>query len=97
MKNLKYLFIVLIVFVACENASEKSIETNLTNTELLAKATEIHKRVLTLDTHNDINIKNFTDSINYTQELDNQVNLHKKLIKYHLFIIKKVMMNSLSY
>ncbi|WP_089378973.1 dipeptidase [Lutibacter flavus] len=77
MKNLKYLFIVLIVFVACENASEKSIETNLTNAELLAKATEIHKRVLTLDTHNDINIKNFTDSINYTQELDNQVNLPK--------------------
>jgi hypothetical protein len=29
--------------------------------------------------------------------VDNQVNLHKKLIKYHLFIIKKVMVNNLSY
>ena len=77
MKNLNYFFIVLIVFVACKNTSEKSIETNLTDAELLAKATEIHERVLTLDTHNDIDIKNFTDSINYTQKLDNQVNLPK--------------------
>ena len=49
----------------------------MNDAELIAKATEIHERVLTLDTHNDINIGNFTDSINYTQELDNQVNLPK--------------------
>ncbi len=45
--------------------------------ELLKKAKEIHKRVITLDTHDDINIKNFTDSINYSQRLENQVNLPK--------------------
>lgn len=45
--------------------------------DLLAKAEHIHKRVITLDTHCDINVKNFTDSINYTQRLDNQVNLPK--------------------
>jgi len=45
--------------------------------QLIAKAKAIHDRVITLDTHNDINIDNFTDSINYTQELDNQVNLPK--------------------
>lgn len=44
---------------------------------LIARAKAIHKRVITLDTHCDINIKNFTDSINYTQNLDSQVNLPK--------------------
>src|SRR5690606_35764917 len=37
----------------------------------------IHDSVITIDTHDDINIKNFTDSINYTQRLDTQVNLPK--------------------
>ena len=45
--------------------------------QLIAKAKAIHERVITLDTHCDINVKNFTDSINYTQRLDNQVNLPK--------------------
>ena len=43
----------------------------------IERAKAIHERVITLDTHCDINIKNFTDSINYTQNLDNQVNLPK--------------------
>lgn len=42
---------------------------------LLSKAIAVHKRIMTLDTHVDINISNFTDSINYTQKLKNQVNL----------------------
>tara|TARA_R110000868_G_scaffold21640_11_gene89837 strand:+ start:3168 stop:4460 length:1293 start_codon:yes stop_codon:yes gene_type:complete len=44
---------------------------------MLAKAHRIHEKVITIDTHNDINVKNFTDSINYTQLLDTQVNLPK--------------------
>jgi len=44
---------------------------------LLDKAHRIHKKVITIDTHNDINVKNFTDSINYTQLLETQVNLPK--------------------
>lgn len=44
---------------------------------LIERAKEIHKRVITLDTHCDINIKNFTDSINYSQNLSSQVNLPK--------------------
>jgi membrane dipeptidase len=44
---------------------------------LIERAKDIHKRVITLDTHCDINIKNFTDSINYTQNLSSQVNLPK--------------------
>lgn len=37
----------------------------------------IHERVIALDTHVDINVKNFTDSLNYTQELPTQVDLPK--------------------
>ena len=44
---------------------------------ILDKAKRIHEKVITIDTHNDINVKNFTDSINYTQLLDTQVNLPK--------------------
>jgi microsomal dipeptidase-like Zn-dependent dipeptidase len=75
MKNLKLLAASLLLIISCNSETKKSEETKAK--ELLAKAKEIHKRVITLDTHNDINVKNFTDSINYTQELDNQVNLPK--------------------
>ncbi len=40
-------------------------------------AKKIHDSVITIDTHNDINVKNFTDSVNYTQRLATQVNLPK--------------------
>jgi len=49
----------------------------MTEDQLIAKAQGIHERVITLDTHCDINVRNFTDSINYTQRLDSQVNLPK--------------------
>ncbi|MGE0812537.1 MAG: dipeptidase [Vicinamibacterales bacterium] len=44
---------------------------------LVAKARAIHDRVIALDTHNDIDPRNFTKSRNYTQRLDTQVNLPK--------------------
>jgi membrane dipeptidase len=44
---------------------------------LIAKARKIHDEVITLDTHNDINTANFTEAINYTQDLPTQVNLPK--------------------
>jgi membrane dipeptidase len=44
---------------------------------LIKKARAIHERVITLDTHNDINVQNFTPERNYTQRLDNKVNLPK--------------------
>jgi membrane dipeptidase len=46
---------------------------------LIAKARQIHDRVITLDTHNDINPGNFTAERNYTQDLGNQVNLPKMI------------------
>lgn len=45
--------------------------------KLIAKAKKIHAEVITLDTHNDINTSNFTDKVNYTQDLNTQVNLPK--------------------
>ena len=47
------------------------------NPNIEEKAREIHKNVITIDTHDDIDIQNFTDSINYTQELETQVDLPK--------------------
>lgn len=52
-------------------------QTNGDDSKLVERAREIHKDVITLDTHNDINTANFTDAVNYTQDLPNQVNLPK--------------------
>lgn len=41
------------------------------------KAIKIHQNVITIDTHVDINVKNFTEEKNYTQDLPAQVNLPK--------------------
>jgi membrane dipeptidase len=46
---------------------------------IAAKARAIHERVMTLDTHDDINPANFTTACNYTQDLGNQVNLPKMI------------------
>jgi microsomal dipeptidase-like Zn-dependent dipeptidase len=66
MKYLKNLLLLLLL-IGCK---EKKQEMNS-----IEKAKGIHKRVMTLDTHVDINVHNFTDAVNYTQKLDNQVNL----------------------
>lgn len=47
--------------------------------ELWKKAKAIHEKVITLDTHDDININNFTVNRNYTQDLNTQVNLPKMM------------------
>lgn len=70
MKKLGIILVVASMF-ACAEGEKKKDET------LLEKAKRIHEKVITIDTHDDINVKNFTDSINYTQRLDNQVNLPK--------------------
>ena len=44
---------------------------------LVAKARKIHAAVITLDTHNDIDTRNFTETVNYKQNLATQVNLPK--------------------
>lgn len=46
-------------------------------TDLAEKGKQIHERILTLDTHDDIDVKYFTDSLNYTMDTPTQVNLPK--------------------
>lgn len=48
-----------------------------TEQQLVERALGIHERVITLDTHADINTSNFTPLNNYTSDLDTQVNLPK--------------------
>ncbi len=45
--------------------------------KLIEKARKIHAEVITLDTHDDINTANFTEAVNYTQDLPNQVTIPK--------------------
>ncbi len=46
-------------------------------TELVQKAKTIHEKIMSIDSHNDINTSNFTNSLNYTTNLNTQVNLPK--------------------
>lgn len=66
------LSVLILMLTACQN------KPNMTKEEaLLAKAKKIHQNVITLDTHNDISVSNFTDSINYSKDIDTQVNIPK--------------------
>ncbi|MBA2306363.1 MAG: membrane dipeptidase, partial [Acidobacteria bacterium] len=46
---------------------------------VVARARQIHEKVIALDTHNDIGVNNFTAGQNYTRDLGNQVNLPKMI------------------
>lgn len=71
-------FFMSFLIMSCKKTTETESET-MTEEQLITKAKGIHDRVITLDTHCDINVKNFTDSINYTQRLASQVNLPKMI------------------
>jgi membrane dipeptidase len=62
----------LAIFALSACSSVPGVESEA---DLVARARGIHERVITLDTHNDINASNFTAERNYTQDLGNQVNL----------------------
>ncbi len=76
----------LMVAAICAGATSHAYSATKPATEkvtaeqaLINKAKGIHQRVLTLDTHNDIDINNFGFSRNYSQDLDNQVTLPKMI------------------
>ncbi|UJH67278.1 dipeptidase [Allomuricauda sp. SCSIO 65647] len=66
-----YFLIAFFLLASCAEKPKKQED------DLVKKAKEIHQRVITIDTHVDINVKNFTDSINYTQRLKTQLDLPK--------------------
>lgn len=70
MRNFSLFASALLVFSCGETQQKKTLS-------LEDQAREIHGKVITIDTHDDINVKNFTDSINYTQRLETQINLPK--------------------
>ncbi|MFT7055433.1 MAG: membrane dipeptidase [Roseivirga sp.] len=72
----KPILLALLVLSACESKETIDI-ANMTEAELTEYAKGIHERVITLDTHDDINTSNFTAETNYTERLSSQVNLPK--------------------
>lgn len=68
----------LIIFSSIISISSIYSQTQ-DESELWEKAKAIHEKVITIDTHDDININNFTANRNYTQNLNTQVNLPKMM------------------
>jgi len=68
------IFFCISILVSCEETKKTKDEVKESLNE---RAQRIHRGVITIDTHDDINVKNFTDSINYTQRLETQVNIPK--------------------
>jgi membrane dipeptidase len=71
------LVLALTTTLATAQAPAPGVQDAPTDAALLAKAKAIHDRVMTLDTHDDINPANFQLSRNYTQDLPTQVTLPK--------------------
>jgi len=69
----RYLFLLVILAVA----AARPLAQGAPDAALIQRARAIHDRVITLDTHADINPDNFTRQRNYTQRLETQVNLPK--------------------
>jgi len=65
------LFLSILSIISCGKQEKTSSD------ELVERAKMIHESIITIDTHDDINVKNFTDSVNYSQRLETQVNLPK--------------------
>ena len=66
-----FAFLTVLLFTNCaENPQQKEVA-------IQQKAQLIHLKTTTLDTHNDIDVKNFTGNLNYSQDTDTQVNLPK--------------------
>jgi len=65
------------LFVFILFSSILTLNAQTSDQKIMERAKEIHKEAITIDTHNDINVDNFTDNKNYTMNLDTQVNLPK--------------------
>ena len=72
MKKSIFLLIVALIAASCQDKPTGNPEV-----QLIQKAQLIHLKTTTLDTHDDIDVKNFTDTLNYAMDTDTQVNLPK--------------------
>ena len=60
-----------LLYLNCEQAPNKK------EVDLVQKAQWIHLKATPLDTHDDIDVSNFTDTLNYSSDTNTQVNLPK--------------------
>ena len=67
----------IVLAIAAVLATTAAAAQSPDDAALVARARAIHDRVITLDTHVDINPRDFTAQNNYTQRLSTQVNLPK--------------------
>ena len=72
MKKSIFLIATALFAVGCQDKPTANSEV-----QLIQKAQLIHLKTTTLDTHDDIDVKNFTDTLNYAMDTDTQVNLPK--------------------
>ncbi len=82
MKKLPHFILVVFVLllVSCGGKKEKSDTDGAQKGDqeaLIEKAKKIHENVISIDTHDDIDVSNFTADRNYSQDLPTQVNLPK--------------------
>ena len=70
-----YYFTLFYLILGCHNTYLK----DKNDISLIETAKKIHSKVIVLDTHNDIDLYNFSDSINYSQNTNSQVNLPKMI------------------
>ena len=61
----------LIGFLSCKKIDQKTQK----DINLLQEAQRIHLTTITIDTHDDIDVENFTDSLNYSHNTNTKVNL----------------------
>lgn len=67
--------LLVVLFSACSDSA--SMNEDMSEEAIVQRAREIHDKVITIDTHDDINVANFTEERNYTMDLPTQVNLPK--------------------
>ena len=70
-----YYYTLFYLILGCHNTYLK----DKNDISLIETAKKIHSKVIVLDTHNDIDVYNFSDSINYSQNTNTQVNLPKMI------------------
>lgn len=73
MRLFSTLLISALLLTGCATPSDEPAAEGYSDEDALA----IHERVITLDTHDDINVRNFTEEANYTMDLPTQVNIPK--------------------
>ncbi len=85
LKSKNYIIIIILAIASIYLLKTIYVETNVEldvsekTIDMTIESIEIHKEIITLDTHCDINLKNFTNQNNYTVNTDSQVNLPKMI------------------